>query len=116
LDDDENPGLVDGEITLPGSSFSLELFAPEVSVRAASMTVPDALAGGSGDLHGDYMAPTGIDLTWTPPPAGVTVFTHVPMNHHVSTPAFTQCVVDGSAGALHIDGEMLSPLAVSTGL
>lgn len=80
------------------------------------MTVPDALTNAQGDLHGTYDAPTAIDLWWDTQPAGVDAFTHIPINHHVGTPTFTECSVDGAADGMRVPGDMLAPLAVSTGL
>lgn len=116
FEESDVPGRVEGTVTLAGSTFRVELVGGDVELYAAEMTVPAALAGGQGQLDGDYMTPEGIDLSWTPTAAGVDVFTHVPMNHHVGTPTFTECRVAGSEGELHIPGAMLQPLAVSTGL
>lgn len=116
FEEDEIPGVVHGALTLSGPTFSLELSGEGVVVRAPEMTVPEPLVDAAGTLHGGFETPTGLDLSWTPPAAGVDVFTHIPINHHVPTPTFTECLVDGAAGALSVPGEMLTPLAVSTGL
>jgi hypothetical protein len=67
-------------------------------------------------VSGESNEPTALDLTWTPPADAGRVFTHIPINHHAAGPTYTEREVDASAGALHVDGAMLAPLAVVTGL
>ncbi len=105
-----------GTVTLPGRAFAVELAWSGLTVTLLETAVPEALADATMTLAGAYDAPTALDLTWTPPAAGGSVFTHIPINHHAAGPTFTECTVDASAGALHVDGAMLAPLAVITGL
>ncbi|MFC1610655.1 hypothetical protein ACFL6C_06840 [Myxococcota bacterium] len=112
----DSMGTMQGEITLPGSAFSLELVGHSVEVTLAETSLPGALADLTGTLSGSYDHPTAIDITWTPPEDGGHVFTHIPINHHAFSVTFTECAVDASTGALHVDEDMLVPLAVATGL
>lgn len=104
-----------GEVTL-GKTVSLSLSFGGVEVTLPATTVPDGLADVGGTLTGDYDDPQGLSLTWTPVAGDTQVFTHVPMNHHVAEPTFTQCATPASTGTMQIGGDMLKPLAVSTGL
>ena len=105
-----------GIVTLPGRTFSLEVSWSGLTVTLGDTTVPDELEGLSGTESGPWNAPTSLDLAWTPPAAGTSVFTHIPINHHAGGPTYTECLVPASAGSLHVDGAMLAPLAVVTGL
>lgn len=116
IEEEGQPGSVYASVTLPGSTFAVELSAGDLRVSLDATTVPGSLVGGAGQLQGDYSAPEQLDLTWTPTAADVDVFTHVPMNHHVAVPSFTECRVDGTLGALTVPGAMLAPLSISTGL
>ena len=104
-----------GEVTL-GKTLSLSLSFGDVAVTLPATTVPDGLADVAGTLAGSYDDPQGLSLTWTPVAGDTQVFTHVPMNHHVAEPTFTQCATPASTGSMQIGGDMLKPLAVSTGL
>lgn len=104
-----------GEVTL-GKTVSLSLSFGGVEVTLPATTVPAALSDVGGTLTGSYDDPQALSLTWTPVAGDTQVFTHVPMNHHVAEPTFTQCATPASAGAMQIGGDMLKPLAVSTGL
>lgn len=114
--EDQGNGSVGGEVTLPGATFSLELSGLGTVVTLPPMSVPEALAGVEGALTGTYDAPEAVDITWDAPAGGAQVFTHIPINHHVPTLTFTECLVEASTGELHVDEPMLTPLAVSTGL
>jgi hypothetical protein len=105
-----------GSVTLPGRTFSLQVKWAGRTVTLVDTTVPQAVADATGKLLGSYDKPTGADVTWTPAAQGGTVFTHIPINHHAGGATFTECAVPASAGLLHVDGPMLTPLAVSTGL
>ncbi len=104
-----------GEVTL-GGTLSVSLSFGGLEVTLGSTTVPAALEGVEGTLDGDESNPEGVEVTWTPVTGDTQVFTHVPMNHHVAEPSFTECVAGASSGALSIGGGMLKPLSVSTGL
>lgn len=104
-----------GEVTL-GKTLSLTLGFGDVEVTLGETTVPDALSDVTGTLTGSYDDPQGLSLTWAPVAGDTEVFTHVPMNHHVAEPTFTVCATPASTGAMQIGGDMLKPLAVSTGL
>jgi hypothetical protein len=76
----------------------------------------DAESSGTGtSLDGTYELPESIDLSWSGPDDGF-AYTLIPINHHAGGPTFTECRLPASAHALHVDGEMLQPLAVGTGL
>jgi len=113
---DQVTGNFYGAITLAGDRFALHLTWADQVVTLAETAVPPELADLTGSLTGDYMSPTAVDVAWTPPVDGASVYTLVPINHHAGGLTFTECLVDASAGALHIDGAMLQPLAVATGL
>lgn len=104
-----------GQLTL-GRTTSLVLTFGDIEVTLPPTTIPDALEGVDGILAGDYDDPKGLDISWKPVVGDTQVFTHVPMNHHVAEPTFTQCATAASTGALQIGGDMLKPLSVSTGL
>lgn len=105
-----------GTVSLAGRSFSVQVQWSGWTVTLEETTVPDALANLTGTLAGGYDQPTALDLTWTPPASGGLLFTHIPINHHASGPTYTECAAEASTGSLHVDGAMLKPLAVITGL
>lgn len=111
-----SPGAAGGAVTLPGRTFAVELHGLGLVVRVADTTVPEMLSGLSGALSGTYDAPVAVDITWDAPVGASQVFTHIPINHHVARATFTECVVDATSRALHVDRPMLEPLAVATGL
>ncbi len=102
-------------LTLPGESFSLALDAYGQHITLVETMVPDALEGVVQTLGGNYSEPTSLDISWTTPEEGE-VHTLIRINHHVFETTFTDCHVQASTGAMHINGDMLMPLAVSTGL
>ncbi|MBM4370332.1 MAG: hypothetical protein FJ098_01675, partial [Deltaproteobacteria bacterium] len=106
-----------GEITLPGDRFAVEVTWEGVTVTLEETGVPGPLDGVTMTLDGTYDQPTGLDIAWTPSDSGALVYTNIPMNHHaMSWMTYTECAVDEAAGALHVDGAMLVPLSVVTGL
>lgn len=105
-----------GSITLAGKSFSLAVQWSGLTVTLGETAVPPALGQVTGKLAGGYDKPSGLDLAWVPPKDAAMLFTHIPINHHAGGQTFTECQVAASAGPLHIDGAMLLPLSVSTGL
>lgn len=109
-------GMLSGAVTLAGDAFSVELRSATRRILFPVTTLPAPLQGASAMLMGTYDMPTGLDVTWTAAAPDTFVFTHVPMNHHVGTPSFTECSIEGSAGAMHISGPLLQPLSVATGL
>lgn len=111
---DVNNNAIYGEVTL-ALPFGMEVAFGERTVVLAESDMPAGLTNPQGMLMGDSSAPGDFDITWSGAADG-TVFTHVPMNHHVGGPTFTECAVPASANELHIDGEMLAPLALETGL
>lgn len=105
-----------GAVTLPGSAFSIEASWAGVTIHLGETAYPAPLQGVEGVLHGGLDQPTGLDLSWDPPADPGVVFTRIPINHHAAGPTATECAVPASAGSLHVDGSMLEPLAVVTGL
>lgn len=116
LSDTSGLGRINEAVTLGGSTFSIRLSGLDQVVTSPELTVPSALPDIAGTLQGSYDAPEGIDLTWTPAAGDTDVFTHIPINHHVATPTFTECADGVTTGALHVPEAMLAPLAVATGL
>jgi len=103
-------------VDLPAGDFDLELQVAKLTITVSATSMPALLDNLAVRIQGSYDAPGDADITWTPSTSGAEVFTSVPMNHHVGGTTFTECAVDASAGALHIEASMLTPLAVSTGL
>jgi hypothetical protein len=103
-----------GEVTLR-APFSAELAIGAYTITLEPMPLPAGLRDLTGTLHGGYDAPTGLDVTWSGPEEGF-AFTRIPINHHAGGPTFTECRVPAAAQTLHVDRDMLEPLAVSTGL
>lgn len=110
------PGGAWATLTLPGRTFAVLLTWGPNTLTLGATTVPEPVAGLTMKLEGAYDKPTSLDLTWTPPADPASVFTHIPINHHAAGPTYTECAVDAATGALHVDGAMLEPLAVITGL
>ncbi|MFO0747865.1 MAG: hypothetical protein U1F43_19700 [Myxococcota bacterium] len=115
---DAATGQMYGAVTLTGPTFALDLDFGGQHVTLGDTTMPGMVEGVGGALQGGYDHPTGLDVHWTAPAsaAGSRVFTHIPINHHAGGPTFTECDVASSAASFHVDGDMLAPLAVSTGL
>ncbi len=111
-------GSCSGPVTLPGRAFSATLTFSGLTVRLAETVVPGPLADLVATFNGDSSAPEGLDFTWTAPNTvtGAEVYTRIPINHHAGGPTYTQCAVPSSAGAFSVAQEMLTPLAVITGL
>jgi hypothetical protein len=105
-----------GPVNLPGPQFSFTLTVLGQTITVQSVPIPGPLSNADGTLSGDYMTPTAVDLSWTPEVAGTHLLSYTRINHHVSEPTFTDCSVGAESGALHIDGNMLVPLSVVTGL
>ena len=109
----------DDETQLIWGEFSGDRF--ELGVRFAGGTattepldtlediIPSVSAAGSMDQPGD------LTLSWTGEDRGQ-VFTRIPMNHHGSAYAWTQCMTDASEGRLVAPAEMVNPLSIITGL
>ena len=113
----DESGYLYGPVTLAGDRFSLALTIGDVRVTVAEMTVPGALADLTGNLEGDYDAPTRLSLSWsTTGLTDSTAFTRIPINHHAAGPTFAECALPASTGALEVGEAMLAPLAVITGL
>ncbi|MBI5543891.1 MAG: hypothetical protein HY901_08400 [Deltaproteobacteria bacterium] len=105
-----------GGITLQDQILQVSLAGGGLRVESPPMSVPGELGALTATLTGSHDAPEAMDLTWVPPADAAEVLSLTRINHHVGAPTFTECVVPASAGALHIDGAMLAPLAVATGL
>lgn len=110
-----NGGLSDS-VALDGDTFSMEVSWAGQKIIVPKIQIPAALDGLEGKLEGSYDKPEGLEFKWEPPSEPARVFTRVPINHHVNDPTFVECDVDAASGSLKIDGQMLEPLAVSTGL
>ncbi len=106
---------IGGTITLPGDSFALTLDAYGQQITLVETLVPDALEGVEETLVGGSQSPSSLDISWNTP-EDAEVHTLININHHVFEPTFTDCHVQASTGTMHIDGDMLMPLAVVTGL
>ena len=109
-------GNLEGAVTLPGDTFSVTVTGRGQIVTLAETAIPNELGGVTGTLGGSYDAPESLDISWEPPGGDSQVFTNIPINHHAAGPTFTECLVDSALGDLHVDGDMLKPLAIATGL
>ena len=94
----------------------MELVLPELRVTISETTMPAALENVSGSVTGPKGAPSALDVQWDAVASDADVYTNIAINHHAAQGTFTECQVATSAGALHIDGDMMVPLSVSTGL
>jgi hypothetical protein len=103
---------VDAELAPP---FALEVAFQGYTITMEETAIPSGLMSAMATYEGDPSAPDAMDISWSGATEG-DVFTHVPMNHHVGGPTFTECAVEAASGGLHIDGDMLKPLSVVTGL
>lgn len=112
----DGAGSTGGEITLSGAALGLVLDAGPLAIQVPSASIPGTLINPSGVLTGSYEAPGAVDLAWQAPIDAAFVYSHTNINHHAPEATFTTCVVPASAESLHIDGAMLMPLAVITGL
>lgn len=109
-------GNVYGEVTLVGDQLAMELTGLGQTITLSELSVPGNLEGTSGTITGGLDSPQAVDISWTDPVDSTQVFTHIPVNHHASGPTFTECAVESSATSFHVDGAMLQPLSVITGL
>jgi len=111
-------GTIYGPVTLPGRTFAATVTFSGLTVRLAATAVPESLADFTGVWLGTSSDPEGLEFAWTVPaaPEGSEVFTSIPINHHAGGPTHTECAVPSSAGAFSVAQEMLTPLAVITGL
>lgn len=110
-------GGVYGNITLSGDTFGVRVtWGSDFEVSLAALQVPAQLENVAGSFEGGQENPDALNLTWTVPSDPALVYTYIPINHHAAGATNTQCTVAADAGSLHIDGAMLRPLAVVTGL
>jgi len=111
-------GQLYGPITLPGRTFSATLTFDGLTVSLAETAVPEPLVDLAGTWHGAHEAPEGLDFAWTQPadPAGAFVTTDIPINHHAMSATHTVCTVDAADPGFSVAQDMLTPLAVVTGL
>jgi len=107
---------LNGPIDLADSALALRIEALGWVVEVPPMALPAALSRPAGVLTGDESMPGRVDLSWDPSNSGASVYTHININHHRSDGTFTECVAPASQGMMHIEANMLTPLAVSTGL
>jgi hypothetical protein len=114
FESDDEGGSVYGELTLQ-SPIGLEARWGTQMIALAEQAQPSGLTDPAGTLMGSYDMPESVDITWSGASAGF-VFTHVPINHHIGGLTFTECIVPAAEGEMHIDGEVLMPLADGTGL
>ena len=112
---DEETGELYGELSLPGDTFAIEISAFGQVVTTEDIQLPGEIPELAASLTGNSEFPEAIDATWQPMDDGGTLFTNIPINHHAGGRTYTECAVDTSVGSLHIDGEMLEPLAVGHG-
>ncbi len=107
-----------GAIEIGPGPYSLELELAQGAIRVVSdaLDVPGELEAVKGVLKGGSEAPQSLTLTWEGGEEGAHVFTHIPINHHVGGPTFTECQVDATVGEIAVGEAMLAPLAVVTGL
>ena len=111
-------GQLYGTVTLPGRTFWAYLTFEGLNVSLDETAVPEPLTELAGVWHGGYEGPEALDFAWAMPatPAGASVFTYIPINHHAMSATHTECVVDADALGFSVAQDMLTPLAVVTGL
>lgn len=109
-------GAFYGTFSANDPAYALQLQGAGVSVTLAATSLPPELSNLDDTLIGTLDVPDGLHISWDAVAGSSRLFTVVPINHHVGTPTFTECDVPASSGQLHIDGAMLRPLAVITGL
>jgi hypothetical protein len=98
----------------PDDAFNIDLAWGDITVSLDSVSIPAAVTGLQAVASGNWDTPGIISMTWD---AGSgEVFTDIPMNHHVRTPAFTRCHASVSAGNMTASAPMINPLAQVTGL
>ena len=109
---DEATGMMWGEV-------SSDVF--EMSVRFAGGTAtaePLNLLSGLNPTvtsTGDSDQPGDLEVSWTGADSGH-VATWIPINHHANPYTWTQCMVEADAAGFTVPEDMVTPLAVSTGL
>lgn len=109
-------GSLYGSLMANDPSYSLEVKGAGLTVTLGASSLPPELNNLEDSLIGTLEAPDGLHISWDSVAGSSRLYTSVPINHHVGTPTFTECDVPASSGQLHIDGAMLRPLAVITGL
>jgi CRP-like cAMP-binding protein len=111
---DVTTGKLYGEAGASGSAYTLAFTVEGQTVEIPESTIAASLEGLVVTVEGHSMAPGALTATWTP---GVgRVRTIIPINHHAAGPTFTRCDVPSETGTFHADAEMITPLAVVTGL
>jgi hypothetical protein len=116
LASDPTTGQLWGQLALTGDGLGVELRVGDYVITVGEMSIPASLVDLKGVLEGSYDAPQRVILTWASGPRDNTVHTLIPINHHAGGPTFTDCAVPAAAGRLEVEEDMLTPLAVSTGL
>lgn len=109
-------GFLEGEISLASETLSAELLVSGLRITVSETATPPPMENFSGIVTGIENAPTALDLSWDGVSSDAEIYTNIPVNHHAAQGTFTECQIAPSAGGLHIDGEMLAPLAIETGL
>lgn len=109
-------GAFYGNFSSHAATYELQIQGPGVTVTLAATGLPPELTNLEDSLIGTLDQPDGLHLSWDAVAGDSRLYTLVPINHHVGTPTFTECDAPASSGQLHIDGAMLRPLAVITGL
>ena len=106
-----------GNITLSGDTFGVRItWGSDFEVTLTPVQVPAPLISIQAVLQGGHDQPEALDLSWTISQDSVQIYTYIPINHHAAGITNTQCMISADEGNLHIDGAMLRPLAVVTGL
>lgn len=110
-------GDIDESVVFPGDAFSIKLNLKGQEILLEKMSLPQKFENATQEMSGTSTTPTGFEFTWDAPEQPHRAFTHIRINHHrPNQGTFTECDIDAKVGKMHIEGEMLRPLAVSTGL
>lgn len=105
-------GLIWGQLGKE-SRFSFTL-SGALSIESEEMALPEGITP-KVTSKGDYDTPGDLAVSWTGSTEGW-VRTEIPINHHANSPTFTSCHAGAEQGGFAVPGEMVNPLAVSTGL
>jgi hypothetical protein len=112
FDADPTTGQIYGALAFAGPyDVTLTWAAAEVAVTLPFAETLDATIVAESD---QYDAPGDLTVSWTP--SDGYLYATIPVNHHAGGPTFTTCLAPGDLGGFVIDGAMVDPLSVITGL
>ncbi len=109
-------GGISAQIDVGAPPYRLDLVVGAHTIQTEALSPPGPLGAVTATVTGGSEAPTHLLLNWSGGAPDAQVFTHIPINHHVGGPTFTECQAPASLGSFGVEEAMLAPLAVSTGL